>query len=291
MGFSRKVEDNEILELLNEGLSKKEIAKKLKVSYSCISSRIKKLKKLGVEIYDKSREKDNIIVALLKEECYQAEIARKLGITREAVSQRMKKMEEQGVKIPKRKRNKKSKKPINDATDYKILELYEKEFPQGKIAKELGISYNTVHRRMSKMEAQGLVEKRVIKPKKTENDEKDNKILKLLEEGFKQIEIAKEMGVSVGAVSHRVTRMKKRGEVIPKNIGKRASIFKTVESKKNSEFKKDKMERTKIDYAKEIVKLMDTKKASVDQVRTMARIYGVDEEVEKLLNSLDEKDR
>lgn len=47
----------------------------------------------------------------------------------------------------------------------------------------------------------------------------------------------------------------------------------------------------KVRYAKGIVKLMDTMNASVEQVRAIAKIKGVESEVEELLKSLDEKER
>lgn len=174
-----------------------------------------------------------------------------------------------------------------NSSEGKILELIEKEFSTSEIAEKLGISQKTVLVRIKAMRDKGvdipqkiqveIPKKREIK--KTENDEKDDIILELLDSGLSQADIARELGSSRANISFRVKKMKERGIDVLSNVKKRT---------RNKE----------LNIAREIVNLIDTKNASVEQVRSMAKYYeetkkikGTVEKVEELLKSLNEKER
>ena len=266
--------DEKILELLEKGLSQKEVGEQLGVSKTTISKRIRMMRELGVEIPKNKRnprktendERDNKILEMLEKGLNQAEVGKQLGVSCDAISKRVKKMRERGVEIPKRK----------NESDEKILELLEKGLNQNKIAKQLGVSAEVVSIRIKKMRERGVE----IPKRKKENDERDNKILELLEKGLTLNKIAIQLGVSDNAISKRIKKMKERGVEIPKRIKKR--------NNKDAKFKEKKIEDG---IAKEIVNLINTKNASIEQVRSMAKLYGVDKKVEELLKSLDEQER
>lgn len=62
------------------------------------------------------------------------------------------------------------------------------------------------------------------------NDDFDNKILVLLADGNKQIQIAEKIGVSRAEISRRIKAMRDRGVEIPKTTKGRANNSNTTES-------------------------------------------------------------
>ena len=206
------------------------------------------------------------VLELLQKGLTQTEIGKQLGVSDNTISNRIKKMRKRGVEIPERKkteRKKTERKKENDEKDNKILEMLEEGLTQTEIGKQLGISHTAISNRIRKMRKRGVE----IPERKKENDEKDNKILGMLEKGLTQTEIGKQLGVTGPTISDRIKKMRKRGVEIP-------------EKKKTTDT-----------IAKNIVNLINSKNASIEQVRNMAKLYGVDEKVEELLKALDEQER
>ena len=265
--MSRQIKDSKILELLDNGLTLTQIKDELGVSIETISQRIKKMRSQGVEIPEKIKtentENDKKILELLEKGLTQTQIKEELGVSNKNILQRIKKMRSQGIVIPNKKKTE------SEENDRKILELLKKGLTQSEIAEQLNLSRDKVFRNINKMRGRGI---EIPKREKKENDERDNKILELLEKGFSRKEIVEKMGISKQSISKRIIQMEERGVEIP-------------------EKKKKKIESTGADIARGVIDLMDKKGASEEQVRTIAEIYGVDEEVEDLLKCIDEKER
>ena len=265
--MSRQIKDSKILELLDNGLTLTQIKDELGVSIETISQRIKKMRSQGVEIPEKIKtentENDKKILELLEKGLTQTQIKEELGVSNKNILQRIKKMRSQGIVIPNKKKTE------SEENDRKILELLKKGLNQSEIAEQLNLSRDKVFRNINKMRGRGI---EIPKREKKENDERDNKILELLEKGFSRKEIVEKMGISKQSISKRIIQMEERGVEIPKK-------------------KKKKIESTGADIARGVIDLMDKKGASEEQVRTIAEIYGVDEEVEDLLKCIDEKER
>ena len=257
--------DNKILAGLAEGKSQKEIADELHISRSLVGKEIMKMRKKGIEVpTDVKRiiEREEILIKL-KEGKTQTEIVNELDLTYSIVIHRIKEMKELGIEIPKIQRGRRGnpKKTENDETDNLILVLLDEKKSQTEIAEELDVSPVTIARRIKGMRERGvevptISKGKTGKPKRTENDELDNRILEVLEEGKSQSEVSKELGVPYSTVSKRIKKM-------------------------------DERENQKL--AKMIVNLINTKHASVEQVRIMGEYYEVD--VEEALRSLDEQER
>ena len=284
--------DNKILELLENGLNQTEIGNQLGVSSTAIWLRIQNMKKRGVKIpkitkrrKTENDEKDNKILELLGKGLSQAETGRQLGVSADVISKRIKKMRERGIKIPETTKRRKTE---SYEKDNKILELLENGLNQTEIAGELGVSVDAISKRIKKMRERGVIIPPKIKRRKTESYEKDNKILELLEKGLTRAEIGNQLGLSKISIKKRIKNMREQGIEIPKRIKAKTDNNKEVKNNIVAEFKE---EKTELKIAKEIVNLMNTKKASAEQVRVMAEIYGVDAEVEELLQSLDEQER
>ena len=268
--------DNKILEGLSKGKAQTKMEKELGIPQSAISLRIKKMREREIDIPDsligkkKKTENDEIDNKLLEELSKgkkQKEIAKELGISQSTIILRIKQMKERGIKIPYilKGRRKKTK---NDEIDNKILEEISKGKKQKEIAKELGIPKTTVSLRINKMRERGTDIPYSLKGtrRKIENIEIDNKILEGLSKEKQQKEIAKELEISESTISYRINRMRKRGIEIPQ---------------------KPKLEVGNDELAKKIIRLKYSRNASKKQLKILADNYGVNEEVTKLLNSLD----
>ncbi|MBR0350736.1 MAG: winged helix-turn-helix transcriptional regulator [Clostridia bacterium] len=311
--------DNKILELLENGLNQTQISDRIGLSNATISNRIKRMKERGMVI-PKKEENDiyNQILTLLKSGLNQTQIANEIGISICSISYRIKKMKEKGI-ISKKKRVE------NDEIDNKILELLENGLKKKEIEAILNISHFTISKRIKIMKEQG----KVIPKKSRKIDKIDKKILELLEQGLSQIQIAEKIGRSNGNISYRIKKMKELGIVIPKKeendidnqiltllksglnqtqvakvlgvshvticvrikkMKEKEKVIKTKENYNNNDVQKEIKEETDKDIAQKIVNLMITKKASIEQVISIAKIYQVEAEVKGLLRAFKMKD-
>ena len=294
--------DYKILDLLEQGLNYKQIEVELGLSDRVISYRVRAMRERGIEIPDIIKtgrprriindEKDNKILELLEKGLTQAQIANKLHISKQAVSKKIKNMKERGIEIPEKKKAVILQKEIkNYELDTKIVELLEKGLNKKEIVNILNVSYYSVSNRIKILEKQGIKSTKNIKrgrPKKTSNDEKDNKIIELLEQGLTQTQIADILGITQVSISKRISSMKNRNIDISHKINNNS---KKIENNEIKDIPKEKIEIKEMNIANRIVNLMNTKNANVEQVRAMAKLYQVDEEVEKILKSLDDKER
>lgn len=201
----KKVNDEEILKYLQKGLKRKEISEIMGVSYEVLSYRIDKMRKNGIDIPKYIPDKkDRIIIKLLNEGKSIKQITDELGVKYSMTAARIRRMKDRGMEIPKKKL---------DKIDEEILKLLDKGENQSSIAKTLNISYTNVFNRIKKMKAKGLdIEN--YKNKRNEKirlNEKDKILLKRLEEGHTQADIAEEFGVSRAAVSSRLKKLERKG--------------------------------------------------------------------------------
>ena len=152
----------------------------------------------------KSRKIDNIVRRALRNDEDIANIAKRLGVSKQAVYQRIQ-----------RHNLKDAKKPAITKTDRLILERLKEGKTYRAIATEIGRSPHAVSARIKELELNGVEIQRGKRIVRTENDETDNLILAKLESGKNQVQTAKDLGVTVGAVSSRIRRMRERGVVLP----------------------------------------------------------------------------
>ena len=263
--------DKKILKMLKKGLNQTQIANELDISNGSISIRIKRMKERGVVIPNdktiKNNEIDNQIIELLKEGLTQNDIASKLGLTYGQMIYRLKKIRERGLLIT-------NKKKIDNN---EILELINKGLNKTQIAQKMGVKRSTISLRIKKMKERG-----VYIPENNEPlDQKDNKIIELSEKGLTQAKISEMLGVSQQTIHNRIKKMKNLGIKIPDQ--------RKNKKKKNNKKHNSKKEQTDI-IVQKILDLMITKKANVNQVMSIAKIYQVDKEVEKLLKDLKEEE-
>lgn len=263
--------DKKILKMLKKGLNQTQIANELDISNGSISIRIKRMKERGVVIPNdktiKNNEIDNQIIELLKEGLTQNDIASKLDLTYGQMIYRLKKIRERGLLIT-------NKKKIDNN---EILELINKGLNKTQIAQKMGVKRSTISLRIKKMKERG-----VYIPENNEPlDQKDNKIIELSEKGLTQAKISEMLGVSQQTIHNRIKKMKNLGIKIPDQ--------RKNKKKKNNKKHNSKKEQTDI-IVQKILDLMITKKANVNQVMSIAKIYQVDKEVEKLLKDLKEEE-
>ena len=268
--------DKKILEGILEGKTQTKIAEEVGLSCPTVSRRIDGMRDRGeiaVEFEKTGRIKktqNNEINAKilegLKKGKTQTELSKDLGLTKQGISQRIDRMREKGVEVPS------ASKIRNEELNKTILRGLEEGKNKKDIAEEIGLSYTTVKYKVKQMRDQGIenpVLERSERNKKTQNDEIDNKILEELSKGKKRIRIAEEMGVTHVAIYNRIKRMEKRGVEIP--------IYKENDNIRNKKI------------AKMIGNLIETKHATIEQIKIIADEYGID--IKEVLKSLDEQER
>lgn len=266
--------DVKILDGLAEGLNQREISKKLEIEYKVVLARLRKINRKR----EKIDGKDDRIFERLLEGLTPKEISEQLEITCEAIKSRINEIKELQWVIP--KNIGRPKKTENDEIDKRILEEVEKGLRDREIAEKLNVTRDTVSDRIYVMRKRGIeIPRKAGKLKKIENDKIDNEILEGLAMGLNQTQIAKKLNYTRANISDRIKRMRKRGVEIPQSTGKIENDSKRNMLKENKENK----------IAKQIIKLMDTKNATEEQVRILANIYGVD--IEGLLNYIETQER
>lgn len=284
--------DNNILKELKEGLNPTQIADKLGIKLWIVSNRIKIMQEQGIEIpdfYKENDEIDNMILEFLSKGLIQTQIAKELGVSDGVISNRIRKMEDRGIDILSF---------INEDTeiDNAILQMFAQGLCQKQMIAELNLPKGIVLARIKKLREKDakipkitkVSEKKRGRSKKIENDETDNRILNLLGDGLNQVQIASVLGLRSNSISRRIKKMKERGVSIPTAFSKKADSLEESNVKiANDEQRINSAKEKKI--AEQIIKLMDTKNASTEQVRILARIYNVN--IEGLLMYIEEKER
>ena len=205
-------------------------------------------------------EKNRLIIKYLGDGLTVTEISDLLHITKQAVSQRIKNMKKKGIEIPIKERKivepKLKKEP--DEIDKDIIESIKNGEMHKEIAKKYGVTRSAISTRVSRMKDMGIKVPEPSRIRKKEPDQIDLKIIKLMNEGSNQTEIAEVFNVNHTAILKRINKMKEMGIEIPD--------YKSI--------RKQKINKQK--YIEELLRLKDTKNASPEQIATIASLYGID---------------
>ena len=194
---------DEIVEKWKQGTTQTELAKEYSVSTNTIGRRIAEYhKKIGKPNPKQKQKIDlpiNEIVKKWKRGSTKTELAIEYGISYFTINSRISEYYE---KIGKPKRRQKIELPINE-----IIEKWKQGATQRELAKEYGVSVNTIGRRIS--EYYENIGK--SKPKrKTKIELPIDEIVEKWEKGVTQRELAKEYGVSVNTIGRRIAEYHKK---------------------------------------------------------------------------------
>ena len=318
-----RVSDEDILAFRLKGYKIEKIAKILGVSSSTISRRMVNMRKNGVNIPRSVAYNNDInskILELKKQGKTQKEIAEQLNISISSVSSRLQTIKRDGIVIE-------APKSESDTLNEKIITLREKGMGNNEIAEKLGLCLSTISHRVGKIKNKGI---NVPKPKrKRKADNIDNKVEELKRQGLTQVEIAKELGVTISKVYATIKKLKQDGIEFPEDVvGLNSTDRKIIEMRKNNatiheiaktlgvtkmaidkrirKMKKCNVEVPESAYrarrsdlkekigekklAKAILKLQESKNASEQQLKIIADYYGVDLNiVAKLVDFVNEK--
>ena len=209
MNKRKKTDDQQIIELVKEGLTHREIADKMGVTASAIQQRIKKIEeRQGIKLPRRTnigKIDDEQIIELTKKGLTQQEIADRMGVTQVAIQYRIKRIEErQGIKLPRRT-------DIRKIDNEQIIEWTREGLMQQEIADRMGVTKSTIKKRIKRIEeSQGIKLPRQKRGAKRKNDGKDQQIIEWTREGLTQQEIADRMGVTKSAIQQRIKRIEER---------------------------------------------------------------------------------
>ena len=264
-----------ILELLGRGKNKSECAKEIKKSPSVVTHRMDKMEKNGIKIPDymeirrRNKELDELDQKILKlieeKQATQAQIAEELGLPRSTIMYHVLKLKNMG--IDKSALRRKIQKHF-DTYDNEILLELNKGSSRETVAEKLGIKKSVVDYRIKVMEEAGIEIPNIyyVRKQNTELSLYEKKILECLEAGETQTQIAEKFETSQAYISTKIKKMRERGIEIPDNKVKRGRQMKRIQ-------------RSKINkgmFIEELLKLKDTKNASMEQIIVLAKYYGVD---------------
>ena len=229
------------------------------------------MKKKGIDV-SKTSQEDRIedvdlqIDALKRQGLSQVQIAKKLGLTSSSISDRVSKLKRFGKEFPEDEIGKNS-------IDRKILEMREMGASNKDISLELGIGLIAVNKRVKRMRDAGVN----VPESKTKNKDYtalDKKILKLHKQGLSPKNISDKLNLGRGYASKRL----------------RANGIRIRKSSRRPSRKKLKEVIGEEKLAKAIVNLHESKKATKEQLQTIADYYGVNLNiVTKLAEYVDER--
>ena len=241
-----------ILELYNQELEIKEIAKKLNLAYSTIHRYIKELGEEG-RIQErknlKQRKREERILELYSQGLEIKEIAKKLNLAYSTVHRYIRELEEEG-RVEERKSVRKS---VKIERKEKVLELYNQGTEVKEIAMRLDVSVVTIKTYIKELKEEGRVEERKSVRKSIKIERKE-KVLEIYNQGIEVKEIAMRLKVSPATVYKYIEELKKE-----KRIQKRSSDKKRNNNKKSAKksrnLKKEKtLEKESIDIQKRVNK-------------------------------------
>ena len=314
--------DRKIVELKEQGKSQNEIAKLVHINASGVSQRLKTMRNNGIEIKEPKNENELMnerIIELRKKGMKISEIAKELNSNVSTISHRIQRMKKRGIEV-----SKENPKDI-DSLDYKIEELKRNGLTQVQISKELKISSACVSERVSKLNEMGVK----FPEDEIGKNSTDKRIIEMRANGASNAEISKELGIGIVAVGKRIKKMKKAGIDVPESMTKKknfekvdkailnlyeqgespiaiteklnltkgyaskrllANGIRTRKSSNRQNRKKLKEVVGEEKLAKAIVNLHESKKATKEQLQTIADYYGVDLNiVTKLAEYVDER--
>ena len=199
-----------VLELYNQGLEIKEIAKSLKVPVGSINVCTRKLKKEGIiqsrgliKNIEKEKAKEKIL-KLYNSKVGTEEIAKALNISLPTMYRYIRELREEGkFKGIKKKEERKEK----------TLELYNQGIEVKEIAKRLNVTVETINTYIKELEEEGRVEKRKTLRKTSKKEENKEKILELYNQGLEIKEIAKRLNISDTTIYKYIKELKEEGRI------------------------------------------------------------------------------
>lgn len=199
------------------------------------------------------------------------EIAEECNMSVEEVKKRIKKI---GPIITRRN------KIYNEA----IEQLKNDNYKDEEIAKELGISTSQIKEIQEiilKTNSRRTKTRSVEIPKipKIPKKQRDKVIIKGLEEGKTQEQIAKEIEVSPSSVSRRIKKMRERGVKIPTLSKEQRDdiIIQRLREGKSSQVQTEvNQEIIQEHYEKAMLYIIQLKHATKDQIKKLANYYGID---------------
>ena len=199
-----------VLELYNQGLEIKEIAKSLKVPVGSINVCTRKLKKEGIiqsrgliKNIEKEKAKEKIL-KLYNSKAGTEEIAKALNISLPTMYRYIRELREEGkFQGIKKKEERKEK----------TLELYNQGIEVKEIAKRLNVTVETINTYIKELEEEGRVEKRKTLRKTSKKEENKEKILELYNQGLEIKEIAKRLNISDTTIYKYIKELKEEGRI------------------------------------------------------------------------------
>ena len=204
---SKKEENKEkILELYNQGLEIKEIAKRLNISDTTIYKYIKELKEEGRIQKRKTLAKKDInkeeTLELYNSKMKVKEIAKKLNVSVVTIRTYIKELKEEGKVQNNGKEERKEE----------ALELYNQGLEIKEIAKRLNVTSVTINTYIKELIEEGRIQERKnLKQRKKE--EKKEEVLRLCKQGIKTKEIAKKLNLADSTIHRYIRELEEEGRV------------------------------------------------------------------------------
>ena len=308
-----------VYQLREQGLTQAKIAERMNLSKATIRTILKNMYEIKGEEYPKikkakpkEKQKKKKELDTNEEEIYELckqgkspkEIANIMNIPRKLIYRKLQRI----YRIKEIENPYKVNKSIKNAEiDKKILEGLSKGKTKKEISEEIGLAQTAISNRINRMKEQGIGISEITK----KNDEIYKKILQGLKDGKKQKEIAEELGMAQTSISYRVKKLREQGIEIPqytiqddeinkkilkglsegKSYGQLAKELWLTSTTISYRVKKMREQKLKTDrnLAKEIIQLIYTKHATIEQVKIIGEYYGVD--LEDILNSLELDER
>lgn len=207
---AKKFEDDELIKLLNEGVTQRKCAKRLRVSEPSIFKRKLKLEKQGIrfpnnQIITKKFEDDDLI-QLLNKGLSQGKCSQRLGVDRKTIRRRIAKFEKHSARLP-------GKQSVNKKfEDDDLIQLLHKGLSQEKCAKRLGVFVNAIVKRIEKLKRQGKIPH---KPRLRTSTFEDNELTQPSNDKLSQTECTKLLEDSGTTIENRTDEFQADDKWIP----------------------------------------------------------------------------
>ena len=204
----------QVVEMWNSGIDKKEIAEKLGLRIKTVTVYLYQAKKIGQEIRKQERKtgKKNKVVEMWNSGIDKKEIAEKLGITTKSVDVHLYRARKAGQEVRKNpvKRTRKAEK------QEQVVEMWNSGIDKKEIAEKLGITTRSVDGRLYRARKTGQeVRKQEGKTGKKEQ------VVEMWNSGINKKEIAEKLGLRIDTVIVYLCQARKSGQELRKNPVKR----------------------------------------------------------------------
>ena len=217
--------DNQIIKLLKQGNTIREISKILKITTTLIFRRIRILQKAGKLSQDIIKSNPDLaylnkkkvtindaIIELFKQGKTPKEISMALGYAPVTISRRIQKLKNKGIIIDEQNSN-------LMATYKQLIELFRQGKTQKEISEALGCSPSTISKLIQKFKKVGVIDDDIISErkynilylKKEKSTKIDSQIIELLKQGKTIAEIADELFYSKFTISKKIRNLKISG--------------------------------------------------------------------------------